>query len=205
MKRNITSLSFNHVSHYFYPFSWIWQHWQEETFSCTLISLFISQTAGANWMWSRRPGRSTFTPLRFDKPESQHDRHCCLRASWLVLWLVSYRWQRHRSALVEFNASIQYSSYHWQNSRKPVISIALWALFIALVPEISLQISNSILSHNIQFHVCYTFQRSSESNTSVEHRLVRRSTRFHISRSPPTSAAKRTLHNLCGTAPPENW
>lgn len=34
------------------------RNWQVETFSCTLISFFISQAAGVNWLWSRRVHRS---------------------------------------------------------------------------------------------------------------------------------------------------
>lgn len=84
-EKNITSLSFSHIPQYFNPLFGIWQLWQEETVSCTLILFFISQAAGAK----ESTGRSILTRLWFNKSES--DQHCCLRASSNLLWLLCSR------------------------------------------------------------------------------------------------------------------
>lgn len=44
IERNVTSLGFNHLPEYLCSLSWIWQNWQEETFSCTLISFLVHRS-----------------------------------------------------------------------------------------------------------------------------------------------------------------
>lgn len=73
---------FSHLPEYLYSLSWIWQDWQEETFSCALISFLVSQAAGACWLWRRGVHRSqhlhstmvqqAWIPLQFYLWESNH-------------------------------------------------------------------------------------------------------------------------------------
>lgn len=73
-------------------------HWFRSSFHTLLVR--------ADCEAEESTGRSTFTPIRFNKSEHGRRRHCCLWASFILLWILSYRWWQHQWC-VKFTLNIQ--------------------------------------------------------------------------------------------------
>lgn len=188
IERNITSLGFNRLPEYFDSFSRIWQDWQEETFSCTLISFLVSHAAGASWLWSRGVHRS------------QHLHSTMVQQIWIqVRWTLFalrkrtfiYRWWLYWAAGSLILKTLLWFLHPCQDAFLHILVILFHRAAI-LCPQ---QVSASQLAKLAEWH----------------RRLGTLSANLQYVPSSPTSAThpwcrkrKSTLHNICSKASPES-